>query len=249
MNKRVLWPAALCLAVFLAVAPRAARAGEFCPARIAQVTSVDGVPATYAVTLAAFSARSLTGAFLLETDAGWYRAPFAPLQTQKTSRGFETPPIYVHLPKITLLRNVWLAQAASDDPLWAPRGVVGCAPDPQPHPANGTTPPGERDSKTFSALQISPPFSYSCKTPFARATVQPNTIDADDLAPGEYAAAQIDLDANGNVVDVAGIDASGGDFTLKKTLEKRVRHMRFSPAVAYCRPVPSINLLTELAPQ
>jgi hypothetical protein len=215
-----------------------ARAGEFCPARIAEVLSLTDKPNTYAVRLTAASPRNVTGEFLVETDRGWYRAPFPPTHS-KTS-------VNVVLPSTAALRNVWLSEAASDDSLWGPRGVVACAPDPERHVATAKEPHPKNNDVTVAAMPIAAPFSYNCATPFAPAHLEKDVMDNDEMyAPGQFALARVDLDANGKPVDVTGIDASGGDFNLRKELEKRIMHMRFTPAVAYCKPVPSTNLLRE----
>jgi hypothetical protein len=245
MNKRarmmVLWLWFLCIAC-----AAAARAGEFCPARVAGVMNAGGAPGTYAVRLSAFSPRSVTGALLLETGAGWYRAPFAPLQVEKGSNGVESPPIYLRVPSPAPLKNVWLAQAFSDDPNWKGRGVVGCAPDPERHVATGTAPKPMPANAIIAAAPIAPPLRYDCKTPFADARVDPNTVYAVDLDRGDEDAAQVDLDAGGKVVDVA-VSPADPDLVARNRFADRVRHMKFTPAIAYCRPVPSTYFLSESA--
>jgi hypothetical protein len=245
MKKGVPWFWALCLGLFYVALPHAARAGEFCPARISKVESVPGAPAAYAVQLETDSQRKVTGQFLLETDSGWYRAPFAPIAMQKAARGFDTPLVYFVLPKAALLRNVWLAQAASDDPMWGPRGIVNCSPDPERHTPDGNA-PKDALAKMIAAQPIAAPFSYDCKTPFAHAVVDPGTIYAADAYSGDDVAVEVDLDATGRVVDTASIAASNVDFNARKRFEDAVRHMRFAPAIAYCKPVPSIYILHEI---
>lgn len=246
MKAPTLWLSALSLAIFALCAPlRASAAVEFCPARVAQVMSVSGAAAKYAIRLTAFSPRSATGQLLLETDRGWYRAPFAPLHLEKTERGVASPLIYVDLGADAQLRNVWLSQAASDDPQWGPHGIVSCAPAPQRRGPSATVQP-EHHALSIAAMPIAPPFSFDCATPFADAKVDGDGLN-DDYEAGEFAEVRIDLDATGKPIDVTGVDASGGDFMLRKTLEERVQHMRFTPAMAYCRPVPSTNFLREEA--
>lgn len=249
MKKGVPWFGASCLALFYVVLPHAVRAGEFCPARISKVESVSGASAAYAVQLTTDSQRTVTGQLFLETDAGWYRAPFAPVAMQKAGNRFDTSPIYVELPKSALLRNVWLAQAASDDPLWGPRGIVNCAPDPERHTARGTAPNAAAASRRIAAQPIAAPFSYDCKTPFADAKPDKTSFEGDDLGVGDYAAAEVDLDATGAPIGVTALTASGEDFNLKKRLEDRVKRMRFSPAIAYCKPVPSTYIIKEAGVQ
>lgn len=216
---------------------------EFCPARIAAVSAVPG-NASIAVNLSALGPRSVTGQFLIETDRGWFRAPFPPVALVTQQNRVESRTLEITLPKKTSLENIWLSQAASDDPQWGPRGMVTCPPEPERRTATN----GSRDlraAERVAALPIAPPFAYDCKTPFAAAHVQSDDMDYDPYGPGEYATARVDLDTSGQVIDVTGLDSSGADFNLRKNLEKRVRHMRFTPAVAYCKPVPSTYLLRE----
>jgi len=249
MKKGAPWFWALCLGLFCIALPHAARAGEFCPARISKVENVTGAASSFAVVLNTDSQRTVTGQLLLETDNGWYRAPFAPVSMQKAARGFDAPPIYVDLPKVTLLRNVWLAQAASDDPRWGPRGIVNCPPDPERNTARGNAPNAASASQRIAAQPIAPPLSYDCKTPFADAKPDETSFEGDDLGVGDYAAAEVDLDASGAPIGVTALTASGEDFDLKKRLEDRVKRMRFSPAVAYCKPVPSTYIIREAGVQ
>src|SRR5689334_7236039 len=139
---------------------------------------------------------------------------------QKAPRGFDTPPIYVDLPNTTQLRNVWLAQAASDDPMWGPRGVVNCAPDPERHTALGTAPHATPAPMMIAAEPIAAPFSYDCKTPFADAKPDETSFEGDDLGVGDYVVAEVDVDASGVPIGVTALTASGEDFNLKKRLEE-----------------------------
>jgi hypothetical protein len=193
------------------------------------------------------SPRNVTGAFVIETDRGWFRAPFPPVHVARDPNAIESAYIFATLPQPATIRNVWLAQAASDESQWKERGVVSCAPAPERHTPAPAPVTSKTGAVTIAASAIPAPFSYDCKTPFSNAVPSPDTMDGDVYAPGQYAAALVFLDAQGNVIDVTGIDASGDDFTMKKKIEDRVKHMRFTPAKAYCRPVPSYGIVRESA--
>lgn len=243
MKKGVLWPCAFMLGAFVLLAPLQAKA-EFCPARVAHVLSVDGTRDTYAVQLSAGSPRSVTGQLLLETGAGWFRAPFAPQQLLKTKNGIESAPIYVTVSTNASLMNVWLAQAASDDSAWASHGLVACAPDPERRtPAASAANPASKAQ--IAAMPIPAPFTYHCAKPFAQAKFQNDAMDAEPYDPGQYGVALVEIDASGKPVGITPIDASDGDFTLRKEIKDRVMHMPITPAIAYCRPVPSTYFLRE----
>jgi hypothetical protein len=245
MKKGVSWLFALSVGLLSLLAPACARAGEFCPARIVHVYGVTGAPAVYAVRVAAASSRNVTGAFVIETNTGWYRAPFKPVALQKHESAIDSPPLYLQMPKALTLMNVWLAQAASDDPLWATHGIVSCAPAPERLVPTASIPKPPQNAVVVSAVAIAPPLIYNCSTPFANAKMDASNFDGADLGVGDYVTAEVDLDANGTPVDVTALDASGDDFNLKKTIADRAKRMRFTPAVAYCRRVPSRYILHE----
>lgn len=248
MKKGVLLTCVITLGLVLLLAPSRARA-EFCPARVQSVASVNQEPGAYAVRLAADSPRTVTGAFLVETAAGWFRAPFAPVRLAKTNDGIVSPFIALELPRQPSLKNVWLAQAASDDPLWQQQGTVACAPEPERRvPSNSVARTQLLGATNVSAVPIPAPLSYRCAKPFAEAEFQGDVMDGVPYAPGEFATALVDIDANGRVLGVTPIDAAGGDFTLRNEIKQRVMHMPVTPATAYCRPVPSSYLLREGVP-
>lgn len=226
-------------------APATGRAEtEFCPARIIAVSTVAGKPGTIAVKLSALAPRNVTGQFVLETNRGWFRVPFPPLAISFKDPTVESAPIAISVPQDVSLQNIWLSQAAADDPQWGPRGMVTCPPEPERRTAKGIL-NGVGVAETVNAIPIAPPFSYNCKAPFQTWKVEGDDMDSIPYAPGEYAVARVELDASGHVIDVTALDSSAGDFNLRKDLERRVRHMRFTPAVAYCKPVPASFLLRE----
>jgi hypothetical protein len=222
---------------------------EFCPAQIAQVSSISGQSNAYAVRLTALSPRSVTGQLLFETDRGWYRAPFTPIRLEKPGRVVESQFIEVVLPPQAVLKNVWLSQAASDDAQWGPHGIVTCPPEPHRLIPTAQVDRSASVAANVMAMPMDPPLSYACAKPFSEPHLERDVMDNDQMYdPGDFAVARVHLDAAGKVIDVTGIDASGGDFNLRKELEQRVMHMRFSPGMAYCKPVPSTNILRESAP-
>ena len=248
MNKGAVWLSALVGACAL-FSPACAKAGEFCPARVEQVAAIPGNGVTYAARLEATSERSVTGQFLLETQTGWYRAPFAPVRLVKSARGIESVPIYLQLPQPAALLNVWLVQAASDDSNWASRGVVHCAPDPMRHVARGLT-AAPLNAEIVRAAPVAAPFAYDCPVPFSQAKIEGGSVESGDLA-GEmqgHLAAQVDLDADGSVIGVEPLLSSGAGLPARTKFADYVRHLRFAPAVAYCRAVPSTYLVTVDVP-
>jgi hypothetical protein len=248
MNKGVLRRTVLltvaAFAVFAACGVGRVRAAEFCPARVESLLAVKNGNGAFAFGMYAPAARKVTGALLVEADGAWYRVPFPPLAFVGARGHFASVLQYVTFPNAVTIRNVWLAQAASDDPRWAAHGVVSCPPAPHRVVPHGEAPPQPKNTAPLAAVPIPAPLVANCAKPFAEAIPDEATLHPPmDLGAGEDATTEVDLDAQGNVFDTGIIDASFGQYELAKKLEDSAKLMRFTPAVAYCKAVPSMYIL------
>lgn len=128
-------------------AQRAQAAVEFCPATVTQSQAIGGglSAATYAYRLSAESARVVKGEIAVETDAGWFAAPFADVALAPHVSRYDTdegtyalaqavsPILYVRFPKPVTVKGLWVQRAAAPgEPEfgWGKRGEVTCAPTP-----------------------------------------------------------------------------------------------------------------------
>lgn len=128
-------------------AQRAQAAVEFCPATVTQTQAIGGAQsaATYSYRLGAESARVVKGEIAIETDAGWFAAPFADVALAAHVSRYDTdqgtyalaqavsPLLYVRFPKPVTVKGLWVQRAAAPGESefgWGSRGEVTCAPTP-----------------------------------------------------------------------------------------------------------------------
>lgn len=241
--RRTVLLTAAAFAIFAACGAARVRAAEFCPAGVDPQLTVKNGNGAFAFGMYAPTARKVTGALIVEADGAWYRVPFPPLALTGERGHYASALQYVAFPNAVTIRNVWLAQAASDDPRWAQHGVVSCPPMPDRVVPRGEAPPAPAGEAPLAATAIPPPVVANCAKPFAQALPDRRPLDLPDMSPGEDAAVEVDLDAQGNVFDTSIVDASFDNYELARELADRAKLMHFTPAVAYCKAVPSMYIL------
>lgn len=232
--------AILTTAAVFALAPRAgASPVEFCPAEVSDFapTGAD----TYGFQLSAASPRRVTGSLAIETETGWYRAVFKP---QKVGT------VYVRFPQQVKVINAWIGTAASDDPAWAQHGIAICPPRARPVLEREKPLPSPPPAAPIVAAQIINPLaSTDCRTPFAEARVVGGQDQFADVVSrgslGSEAAVEVQINASGDPVAVTLLHVTGGALEYGIEVVHAAKLLKFQPAVAYCRPVPSTYLLRE----
>lgn len=144
--------------------------------------------------------RSCWGQLLLETGAGWFRAPFPPQQLLKTTHGIESAPMYVTVPA-----TIRPGHHTVRLPARLIRSAVRL----------GWRPSNSRRRRTFPQCR----FLRRSRIIVRRRSRQ-------------YATALVEIDATGKPVGITPVDASNGDFTLRKEIKDRIMHMPITPAIA-----------------
>lgn len=227
-------------AVFAFNRPAAATPVEFCPAAVTDFSAAQP-SGVYGFELGAAAPRKITGSLAIETDRGWFRAPFKP-----QSLGV----VYVRFPQPLQVLNAWLGAAASDDPQWSSHGVVSCPPQPRPDLKREKALPGPPpDAAIATAVATKPLASTDCRTPFADARIvggfdqYSEAVERGSL--GSSAAVQVQLNANGDAVATTLVNVSDDDFAYGNDLVHAAKLIKFQPAIAYCEPVPSSYILRQ----
>lgn len=244
------------LVVFLCLClrPHADAATEFCPASLHGIYTVSGMDNVYAFRLTALSPRHATGSLEIETNNGWFAVPFPPTPIAKHALATDSEPAYMQLPPNARILNVWLAQAASDDPQWGPKGLITCPPLPHRTTPTTSVPAVTVANNAIAAHPVPAPFTWNCPEPFKEPTIKPESMEEWRNAPGfndelsrlgpADVTLRIDLDANAKLIDVT-VVTFGSDFTEARPPQQLAKHVRYTPAIAYCRPVPSTTFLME----
>lgn len=255
-------------------AQRVQAAVEFCPATVTQAQAIGGgrSAVTYGYRLGAESARVVKGEIAIETDAGWFAAPFQDVALAPHLSRYDTdegtyalaqavsPLLYVRFPNPVAVKRVWVRHAAAPGErefAWGTRGDVTCAPTPyestgEPNAAahlhdedrlTYDVPPGPKD-RVVAAQPTAPAAGGACAEPFVQARA------TDPAVPGYPQGVK-----NSGAVVIAKVAVSSEGHLIDAWVVGNSGLTSFAPyalaaaqqtkyrnAVAYCRPVPSIYL-------
>ncbi len=248
---------------------RAQAAAEFCPASIVGgVAKVDAN--SYRLRLGAISPRTVSGFLRLQTDKGWYNAPYSgvlltAMSQQHNDRGFAfsyedylSGDIVVKFPAPIVVQYAYVSQAQTKGETlldWDKEGTVTCLPTPvaaksTPPPARAL-PPLSRDAVTINARPIDSPFDTKCADPFAEVQLRkteplhvPSLFAHDNFTqvPEGTAGVVVAVERDGSVVD-AWLWESSGTPLLDQAAMDQARKSTFLPGRAFCRNVPGYFLL------
>ncbi len=277
--------------IFIAVALCAGRAqavAEFCPATLLGFHAITdpgtgNASRTYGYKIGALGKRTVNGLIAIETDKGWFTAPFAKLSFYSETRSFApgrlsfdltmftAPTQFVTFPQNVIVRSMWVTQAsATGDGAfgWQARGSTPCdppvsvvptgfegvwsEPDSIEHPPTTFVSPFAKPSVAAVATPVDAPVGLGCEHPFVGASivapakgVWPDTIGPAYKGDASLLYYAVALDARGRVTDVSpwgGVPEDDRDVAdvLAYAEVAAARKTTYAPAIALCRPVPSI---------
>jgi Gram-negative bacterial TonB protein C-terminal len=250
-------------------AAHARAAAEFCPASIVSgVAKVDA--ASYRFRLGAISDRTVSGFVRMQTDKGWFAAPFSGVALKATSqqhndKGFAfsyqdylSDDIVIKFPAAVSVRYAYVSQAQTKGETlldWDKEGSVTCLPTPvaakaTPAPAPAL-PPISKTAIAIAARAIDAPLDAKCDKPFADVELSkagllhvPSLFAHDNFTqvPEGTAGVVVAVERDGSVVD-AWLWESSGTPLLDKAAMDQARKSTFVPGRAFCRNVPGYFLL------
>lgn len=254
------------IALFAALCgARANAAVETCGAHLRALVampSAPGEPAMFGYLLRADTARSVEGAIIADTSTGWYAwlfpiTPLAPHPDTLTPGGgltlngsdFESKPLFVSFPPGTTIAHAWVTSAKTLGETFFgfdARGTESCPiPDFEPRDqARGlpalpkAVPSGET---VVAAKPTDDPFTLKCARPFAgleMGDVPPPSVNIYS-GPRVQTIAALAVDDKGRVLDDWLIGASG-NVAWDRDVLARLRVVKYTAPVSYCRPVPTI---------
>lgn len=255
-------------AAVICAAARAQAAAEFCPATIAHgVSAVNS--RSYTLQLGAMSERSVSGRLKMETDRGWYEAPFADVALQPVSKQYSdegatfshsnylSEPIVVRFPADVRVQYAYVSQASAsgDTQLgWDAKGIVTCDPTGAPAQARvlaqDARVPMPANAAFLVASITEPPPPGTCATPFDLVRVvhaaqarYPAVLQSENFStlPSGAAAAIVAVDRTGSIADVWLWETSGTPV-LDQAVVDAARQSTYSPARAFCENVPGYYL-------
>jgi TonB family protein len=244
-------------------------AAEFCPAAIVGgVTKNDAT--SYRLRLAAISERTINGFLRLQTDKGWYAAPFSgvtlkAISQQHNDQGFAfsyqdylSDDMVVKFPAPVAVRYAYVSQAQTKGETlldWDKEGSVTCLPTPAaakatPGPSR-PLPPLSKNAIMLTAKAIDAPYDAKCADPFADVQLTkagplhvPSLFAHDNFTqvPEGTAAVVVAVERDGSVVD-SWLWESSGTPILDQAAMDQARKSTFSPGRAFCRNVPGYFLM------
>lgn len=248
---------------------RSEAAAEFCPA------SIVGMPAkidatSYRLRLGAISERAVSGFMRMQTDKGWYAAPFSgialrPLSKEHNDAGFSfshnqflSDDVVVKFPNAVNVAYAYVSQAQTKGETlldWDKEGSVTCLPTPvsqkAPPPVSAPLPPLAKNAIALTARPIDAPFDEKCANPFDDVQLKhagelhiPSLFSHDNFTqvPSGTAAVVVAVERDGSVVD-AWLWESSGTPMLDEAAMDQARKSVFAPGRAFCRSVPGYFLL------
>jgi len=275
----------ICLTAMFAIALCSARAQavvEFCPATVIGFHPIldpgsGNASKTYGFKIGAFGKRTTSGTVAIETDKGWFTAPFSNVALYSATRSvgsgrnevdltsFTASTLFVTFPQSVIVQRMFVAQAVAtgDGPFgWQARGSTPCdppttllpaefagawnAPDENEHPPTTFRSPFAAPSVAVAATPTDPPAGSTCAQPFvasrvltAATAVWPDSLGVNLKNPQSAGIMAIALDGRGDVEDVWPWIASPYE-ELNAVEIDAAKRSTFAPAIALCRPVPSL---------
>lgn len=255
--------------LLLAAGTHARAAAEFCPASIAgAVSRVDAT--SYRLHLGGISSRTVSGFIRLQTDKGWYAAPFSgvtlkPMSQQHNDQGFAfsyedylSNDIVVKFPAAVSVSYAYVSQAQTKGETlldWDKEGSVTCLPTPVSlkKPVTGPTavPVPSSNAVALSAKAIDAPFDTKCNNPSGDVELSkagplhiPSLFAHDNFTqvPEGTAAVVVAVERDGSVVDTWLWESSGTPL-LDEAAMNQARASTFTPGRAFCRNVPGYFLM------
>jgi hypothetical protein len=150
--RRVFLTMVVAACALLGAESRASAMTELCPAFASPLHALDAAPtpdsgadrpaALYSYELDALSGSEVTGTLAVETDKGWYTAPFGPAKlaehmetfadngmgVEYTRRNFFSDPLYIRFERPLVAMAAFVLSATSDDSsfTWPKKGEVSC---------------------------------------------------------------------------------------------------------------------------
>lgn len=243
-------------------------AAEFCPASIVGTPAKSGA-SSYRFRLGAISERRVSGFVRVQTDKGWFAAPFSgvalqPITKEHNDAGFAfshnqylSDDIVVTFPGTVSATYAYVSQAQTKGETvldWDKEGSVTCLPTPvskKPQPASDALPPLSRTAIALTAKPIDAPFDTKCADPFddvqlskAEPLHVPALFSHDNFTqvPAGTAAVVVAVERDGSVVD-AWLWESSGTPMLDQAAMDQARKSTFTPGRAFCRNVPGYFLM------
>ena len=221
--------------------------------------------------LGAISERTVSGFLRVQTDKGWYAAPFSgialrPLSKQYNDQGlafshddFLSGDLVVAFPAAVSVTSAYVSQAQTKGETlldWDKEGSVTCMPTPVAAASASPTPtpslpPLSKSAVTISAKAIDAPFDTSCAQPFADIRMtkagafrMPALFGHDDFTarPTGTAAVVVAVERDGSVVD-AWLWETTGTPLLDQAVIDEAKSSVYTPGRAFCRNVPGYYLL------
>lgn len=258
---------ALALSAFCVSHARAA--AEFCPASIpGGVVRVNAN--SYRLHLGGISSRTVSGFLRLQTDKGWYAAPFSgvtlkPMSQQHNDQGFAfsyqdylSDDIVVKFPAAVSVTYAYVSQAQTKGETlldWDKEGSVTCLPTPvslkKAVSAQTAAPAPASNAITLSVKAIDAPFDTKCANPSGDVQLNkagplhiPSLFAHDNFTqvPEGTAAVVVAVERDGSVVDTWLWESSGTPL-LDEAAMNQARASTFTPGRAFCRNVPGYFLM------
>jgi TonB family protein len=254
------------IAAFCGAHARAA--AEFCPASvIGSPTKNDA--ALYRFRLGAISDRTVSGFVRVQTDKGWFAAPFSgialrPITKQHNDAGFAfshnqylSDDVVVRFPSAVWVQYAYVSQAQTKGETlldWDKEGSVTCLPtpvSPKTGAAYAALPPLTSTAVSLTAKPIDAPFDAKCADAFGDVQLSkaaplhiPALFSHDNFTqvPTGTAAVVVAVERDGSVVD-AWLWESSGTPMLDQAAMDQARKSAFTPGRAFCRNVPGYFLM------
>lgn len=265
-----LFAAGLFLFLVVCAGAQAQAAAEFCPASVAgSFTQVD--PSTYRFRLGAISERSVSGFIRVQTQNGWFNAPFTDVALKASTKmyddegmtfshaDFVSPDMVVHFssPQQVLYGYVSQAQTKGETLLdWDKEGMVTCLPTPidskaKPPAKPPVLPPLSSSAVSLKAQSMDAPFDDKCANPSAPVLLasapqfkMPTMFGRDSYTarPTGTSAVVVAVERDGSVVD-AWLWESSGTPMLDNVVLEQAKKSTFKPGRAFCENVPGYFLM------
>lgn len=268
LGMRLLLVTALLFAsAFGVAAAQTGNAGvETCPVYEGDMGRVS--PSIYGFDVQAPTARVASGTLAIETNLGWYRMPFGPIELSKATRhysdgaGYATTVtdyrsaiFYVDFGRPLDIMNWWVEKGTSDTPDWKTEGEFTCYPPIRPDPSspyNFRMPAAElapytiipRGTRAVRAKPVPPIETTDCAKPFADATVDKEVSPRYPFSgpmPRGTSQILVTIMPDGRVIDTKIFKSSGIEAFDIAAMDAAARST-YHPKIAYCRPTIGIYL-------
>jgi len=194
---RIVIVAAIAVGLGFCLCARAEAMVEFCPAQVLGYHAVlepghGNASDIYGYKIGALGKRTVGGTIAIQTDAGWFTAPFSALPLNAETRILETSTQryertdftaktqFVRFPRVVDVQRMWVVEAAAtgDGPFgWNAKGTVPCDPPGDPNVLNVGGGWNAPDPDEHPPTAIKNPFARAATPTDATAVDPPAGLD------------------------------------------------------------------------